>query len=167
MKKLLAVSALGVSVVVAAGALAPAISQPPAERTTLTWFDPGKTDYEKSLNLGGKGFAGDMGLVKDTLYDPETCEKAATLLLRFQAVKAIGDRDGFFIDDGTVLLPDGKIAIHLAGKFSEFDSEGGAAGAVIGGTDAYRDVRGDFHVVEGQELCEKRGALVTADVLLQ
>lgn len=167
MKKPLAATALGASLVVGAGAIMPAISQPPEQRTTLSWFDPRKTDFEKGLNLGGKGFAGDMALIKDTMFDPETCEKAGTLLLRFQAVKAIGDRDGFFLDDGVVLLPDGKMSLHVGGRFSEFEAEGGAAGAVIGGTGAYRDVTGEFHVVEDQKMCEKRGALITADVVLE
>lgn len=167
MRKPLIALASGIAVMLTAGAVMPAISQPPAQRTTLSWFDPRKTDFEKGLNLGGKGFAGDMALIKDTMFDPGTCEKAGTLLLRFQAVKAIGENDGFFIDEGGLLLPDGKMMLALAGKFSEFEAEGGAAGAVTGGTGAYRDVTGEFHVVEDQEMCEKRGALITADVVLE
>ncbi len=167
MKKPLVACALGASLVLAAGAVMPAISQPPGQRTTLTWFDPNKTDFEKGLNLGGKGFAGDMAVIKDSLFDPETCDKSATLLLRFQAVKAIGNDDGFFLTEGGLLLPDGKVIISLPGRFSEFGSEGGSAGAVTGGTGAYRDVTGEFHVVEDQQMCDRRGALVTADVVLE
>ena len=167
MKKPLIALVLAATAVVATGALVPATSQPPEQRTTLTWFDPNKTDFEKSMNLGGKGFAGDMSVIKDSMFDPETCEKAGTLLLRFQAVKAIGNDDGFFTADGQVLLPDGKVAISLAGRFTEFEAEGGAAGAVTGGTGAYRDVTGEFHVVEDQRMCEKRGAVITADVVLE
>lgn len=152
------------SAVVAAG---PAISQPPAERTTLTFFDPRATDFEKGLNLGGKGFAGDMAVVKDTMFDPETCEKSATLLLRFQAVKAIGENDGFFITDGGLILPDGKLGISLFGRFSEFASEGGSPGAVTGGTGANRDVTGEFTVSERHRTCDKRGSLITASLLLE
>ena len=167
MKKLLIVFVLAATAVVVTGAVVPATSQPPAQRTTLTWFDPNKTDFEKGMNLGGKGFAGDMSVIKDSMFDPETCEKAGTLLLRFQAVKPIGENDGFFMADGQVLLPDGKMAISLAGRFTEFEAEGGAAGAVTGGTGAYRDVTGEFHVVEDQRMCDKRGALITADLVLE
>ncbi|MDQ3953388.1 MAG: hypothetical protein M3279_10580 [Actinomycetota bacterium] len=167
MKKTLAVVALGVCVMLAAGAVMPAISQPPEQRTTLTWFDPNKTDFEKGMNLGGKGFAGDMSVIKDSMFDPETCDKVATLLLRFQGVKAAGRNDGFFLADGGLLLPDGKISIYLPGRFSDFEDEGGAAGAVTGGTGAYRDVTGEFHVVEDQQMCDRRGALITADVVLE
>lgn len=165
MKKILAVTTL--TVLVLGAAAMPAISQPPEQRTTLSWFDPRKTDFEKGLNLGGKGFAGDMAVIKDSMFDPETCEKAATLLLRFQAVKAIGDNDGYFLTDGGLLLPDGKLIISIPGKFTEFESETGAAGAVTGGTGAYRDVTGEIHVVEDQSLCERRGALITADIVLE
>ena len=167
MKKSLVVLALAASVVVVTSGVMPAVSQPPEQRTTLTWFDPNKTDFEKSLNLGGKGFAGDMAVVKDTMFDPETCEKAGTLLIRFQAVKAIGDRDGFFLTDGGLLLPDGKLTLAIPGKFSEFEAEGGAAGAVTGGTGAYRDVTGEFHVVEDQAMCDRKGAVITADLVLE
>lgn len=167
MKKALIVLTLAVSVVAVVGTAIPAISQPPEQRTTLTWFDPNKTDFEKGMNLGGKGFAGDMAVIKDSLFDPETCEKSATLLLRFQAVKEIGDRDGFFLTDGGLLLPDGKVTISIPGRFSEFEAEGGAAGAVTGGTGAYRDVTGEFHVAEDQQMCDRRGAVITADVVLE
>ena len=167
MKKSLVVLALAASVVVVTSGVMPAVSQPPEQRTTLTWFDPNKTDFEKSMNIGGKGFAGDMAVIKDSMFDPETCEKSGILLLRFQAVKAIGDRDGFFLTEGGLLLPDGKLTIALPGRFSEFEAEGGAAGAVTGGTGPYRDVTGEFHVVEGQAMCDRKGALITADLVLE
>lgn len=170
MKKVLLVLTLSaaLSAVMAAGTLVPAISQPPEERTTITWFDPRATDFEKDLDFGKKNFsAGDMAVIKDTMFDPETCEKAGTLLLRFQVVKFAGREDAFFIDDGGVLLPDGKMSFHLIGKFSEFASEGGAAGAVIGGTGPYRDVTGEIRVTEDHRMCDARGSLITADLLLQ
>lgn len=167
MKKSLGVLALAASVVVVTSGVMPAVSQPPEQRTTLTWFDPNKTDFEKGMNLGGKGFAGDMAVVKDSFFDPESCEKAGTVLLRFQAVKAIGDNDGFFLTEGGLLLPDGKLTLSIPGRFSEFEAEGGAAGAVTGGTDAYRDVTGQIHVVEDQEMCGRKGAVITADLVLE
>ena len=170
MKKALLVfsMSLALSAVMAAGTLVPAISQPPQDRVTITFFDPRATDFEKELNFGKRSFGpGDMGLVKDTMFDPETCEKAGTVLLRFQFIKGIGQRDAFYYDDGGVLLPDGKLAFTLFGKFSEFEAEEGAAGAVTGGTGAYRDARGQINVVEDQEMCDKKGAVITADLLLQ
>jgi hypothetical protein len=157
-----------ISAVLAAGTLVPAISQPPAQRVTMTWFDPNKTDFEKELNFGSKEFGpGDMGLVKDSMFDPETCEKAGTLLLRFQFVKPIGRNDGFFLDEGGLVLPDGKLAFALFGRFTEFESETGAAAAVTGGTGAYKDATGELLISEDHEMCDKKGALVTADLVLE
>jgi hypothetical protein len=170
MKRLAAVIALGLvsGAVLVGGTVLPATSQPPAQRTTLTFFDPNATDFEKELNLGGKGFKpGDMGLVKDTMFDPETCEPAGTVLIRFQVVKLAGRNDAFFLDDGGLTLPDGKVALYLHGKFSEFEGANGFAGAVTGGTGAYRDARGEFHIVEDQQMCEKKGAVLTLDMTLE
>lgn len=168
MKKPLVVLAAALSLVVMTGTLMPAISQPPAQRTTLTWFDPGKTDFEKELNLGGKGFkAGDMVVIKDSMFDTETCEKAGTLVARFQVVKLAGRNDAFFVFDGGLLLPDGKLTIYLPAKFSEFANEAGAAGAITGGTGAYKDATGELRVDEDHEMCDKRGALITADLVLE
>jgi hypothetical protein len=55
----------------------------------------------------------------------------------------------------------------LFGKFSEFGTEDGAKAAVTGGTGAYRDVRGEFTLVERQERCEKKGTLVTLDLVVE
>ncbi len=132
----------------------------------MSWFDPNRTDFEKELNLGGKGFgAGDMALIKDSMFDPETCEKAATALLRFQVVKRAGRNDAFFLTEGGLLLPDGKLSLSFPGRFSEFVT--GASGAITGGTDAYKDVTGDFSVTEDQKMCDKRGAVITADLVLE
>jgi hypothetical protein len=156
------------ALVVTAALVVPATSQPPAERTTIAFFDPNATDFEKPLNFGKKAFGpGDMVLIKDTMFDPETCEKAGTLLMRVQVVKYAGRDDGFIIDDGGVLLPDGKLSFHLIGKFSEFGDEAGAAGAVIGGTGPYRDATGEVRITEDHRMCDKRGVLITADLLLE
>lgn len=168
MKKPLIVVAAAVALVMVTGGLMPAISQPPGQRTVLTWFDPGKTDFEKELNLGGRGFkAGDMVVIKDSMFDTGTCENSATLVARFQVVKRAGRENAFFVFDGGLLLPDGKLTLYLPAKFSEFESEDGAAGAVTGGTGAYRDVTGELRVDEGHAMCDRRGALVTADLLLE
>jgi hypothetical protein len=166
MKKALALGALALLAGVIVGTMVtPAGSQVPPERTTLTFFDPNATDFDKDLNTGGKGFAGDMFLTKDSFFDPETCEKAGTLLIRGQVVKSAGRNDAFTIFDGGVRLPDGKITFSSPAKFSDF-----AAGpflAVTGGTEAYKDVSGDVTVTEDQQMCEKNGALITMDLLLQ
>ncbi len=170
MKKVLLVVTLSLvlSGVLAAGTLVPAVSQPPAERVTLTLFDPRATDFEKELNFGKRSFGpGDMAVIKDTMFDPETCEKAGTVLLRFQFVKPAGRNDGYFLADGGMLLPEGKLAFYLFGKFTEFESEGGAAAAATGGTGAYRDARGEVHISEDHRMCDKRGALITADLVLE
>lgn len=80
-------------------------------------------------------------------------------------IKRAGREDAFFLTDGGLLLPDGKLSISFPGRFSEFVT--GASGAVTGGTEAYKDVRGDFSVTEDQRMCDRNGAVITADLLLQ
>jgi hypothetical protein len=148
--------------------LTPATSQQQAQRTTLTFFDPRATDFEKEINEGGRGFgAGDWAVIKDSLFDPATCEKVATAIARSTFIKLIGQRDGYFMFDGGVFLADGKVTIHFPGRFSEFESPGGLTGAVTGGTGAYRDARGDITVTDGGRMCDTRGDLITVDLLMQ
>lgn len=140
-----------------------ASSQAPQQGRTLTFFDPRATDFEKQINEGRKGFsAGDWGVQKDRFFDPETCEKAGTLVGRFAFVKAIGRNDGFFIFDAGVLLPDGKLTFYWPGRFSEF-AEGGS-GAITGGTEAYAGAGGQLSVEEDVRMCDKLGALVTIEL---
>jgi hypothetical protein len=148
--------------------LTPATSQQPAQRTTLTFFDPRATDFEKEINVGGRGFgAGDWAVIKDSLFDPATCEKVATAIARSTFIKLIGQRDAYFMFEGGVFLADGKVTIHFPGRFSEFESPGGLTGAVTGGTGAYRDARGDITVTDGGRMCDTRGDLITFDLLMQ
>ena len=166
MKKALVLGALallGGSLV--GSVVTPAVSQTPPQRTTLTFFDPNATDFDKELNTGGKGFAGDMFLTKDSFFDPETCEKAGTLLVRGQVIKSAGRNDAFAIFDGGLRLPDGKIAFYSPAKFSDFS--GGPFLAVTGGTETYRDVSGEITISEDQRMCEKNGALITMDLSIQ
>ena len=81
-------------------------------------------------------------------------------------MKPIGKNDGFHITEGTVVLPDGKIVIYAGGKFSEFAEEDGADLPVTGGTGAYQDASGTMTVLEGQELCDRKGATLTFSLLL-
>ena len=143
--------------------LQPAASQAPGG-TTLTLFDPNKTDFEKEINEGRQGFsAGDWTVIKDSVYDPETCEKNGTFLGRFTFVKAQGEQDGYFLLDAGVILEDGKLTVYWPGRFSEFETPEDPAigGAITGGTGAYEGQGGTMTVEEDVEMCEKRGALVT------
>ncbi len=149
------------------GGLETASSQAPPQRTTLTFFDPRTTQFEKELDLTRKGFnAGDMFVQKDVWFDPDTCERLATFLLRGQFIKSIGGRDGYIIFDGGVRLADGTINVHGPVKFSDFERPEPFA-AVIGGTEVYKDVSGDIDIEEApDELCGKRGEIITFDLAL-
>ena len=150
------------------GSLQPASSQAPPQGRTLTFFDPGKTDFEKNVNVGPKRFSsGDWTVLKDRFFDTETCEKAGVLLGRFTFVKSIGDRNGYFLMDGGMLLPDGRITFYWPGKFSDFgeaDAPPTDGAAVTGGTGPYEGAGGTVTVQEGVEMCDRAGALVTVQL---
>ena len=143
--------------------LQPASSQAPGGRT-ITLFDPNKTDFDKEINEGGDRFgAGDWSVTKDSIYDPESCEKNGTFLGRFTFVKGTGQEDGFFLVDAGVILDDGKLTFYWPGRFSEFANPDAATsgGAITGGTGAYEGAGGSIVVEEDVEMCDRRGALVT------
>lgn len=150
------------------GSLQPASSQAPPQGRTLTFFDPNPTDFEKTINEGPKRFsAGDWTIIKDRFYDTDTCEKAGVLVARFVFVKSIGRNNGFFIFDGGLLLPDGKLTAYWPGKFTDFgqaDAPPTDGAAITGGTRAYAGAGGTLTVQEDQQMCEKKGALVTVQL---
>ena len=146
--------------------LQPASSQAPGGRT-LTFFDPNKTDFEKELNVGSDRFSpGDSALTKDSIYDPETCEKNGTFLGRFTFVKNQGQDDGFFLLDAGLILEDGKLTLYWPGRFTEFENPEaqGIGGAITGGTGAYDGAGGSLVVEEDVEMCDRKGALVTVEL---
>jgi hypothetical protein len=169
MRKIYASAAVVAVVAVAllAGALIPAVSQVPGGRTTLEFFDPNKQGtFERFVDVGKRGDGpGDFGVFKDLQLDPETCDEAGTVVGRFQIVKFIRQQDGYLIAEGGLLLPDGKITFSIPGRFSEFEE--GFQFAVTGGSGAYKDVRGEGTVLDRQDMCDQRGALITLDLLLQ
>jgi hypothetical protein len=148
------------------GAMAvPATSQGPNERTTLTVFDPNKTEYSKDIDEGRKGFSpGDWNVSVEKVLDPETCERAGKAIIRFTFVRSIGRNDGNFIVDFTYQRPDGKLTAYSAGRFKQF--EGGFAFPVTGGSGAYKDAGGEVTLEENVEHCDKKGALLTFDLAL-
>jgi hypothetical protein len=145
-----------------------ASSQAPPQGRTLTLFDPQATDFEKNINEGRRGFSsGDWSVVKDSFFDPDTCEKVGTFLGRFTFIKSAGRNDGFFVMDGGAVLSDGKITFYWPGRFTEFgqaDAPPTDGGAITGGTGAYEGVGGSMLVQEDQQLCEKKGALITLEL---
>ena len=148
------------------GGLQPAVSQAPGN-TTLTYFDPRATDFEKQIDEGRKGFsAGDWAIIKDRVFDPETCNKAGEFLGRFTFVKAAGRNDGYFLVDAGILTPDGKLTFYWPGRFTEFEdaSAQGAGGAVTGGTGIYTGAGGTITVEEDVQMCEKTGAVITIEL---
>lgn len=147
------------------GAVGPVSSQSPAQRTTLTLFDPNKTNWEKDIDLGRKGDSpGDMNIFVDPMFDPETCEKAGMVLGQFQVSKFVGKRDAWFHIDLTWRLPDGSLQTQHGGRFTDFEDPLRQRFALIGGSGAYRDATGEVTLVEDVERCGKRGALFTLDI---
>ena len=145
------------------GSLQPAVSQAPGGQT-LTFFDPRVTDFEKEIDEGRSGFsAGDWSVMKDRFFNPETCEKAGDLVARFTFVKSAGRNDGYFLMDAGMITPDGNLTFYWPGRFSEFENQTNG-GAITGGTGAYTGASGTVRVQEDQQLCDKRGALVTVEL---
>jgi hypothetical protein len=164
-----AVAASAITVIaVMAGAAIPVSSQQPAERTTLTFFDPRKTDYQKFIDVDGKQFSpGDYNLFIEKLRDPETCDPAGRIIGKFTVVKPVGKQDALFLLDFGFRLPDGTITGYHPGKFSDFESETRNHLAVTGGTHAYKDATGEFTITDAGKMCGTRGDLITVDLLLQ
>jgi hypothetical protein len=155
---------VAMSAVVMLGTAGPVGSQAPAERQTVTLFDPRGSQYEKDIDTGRKGFSpGDEFIFIENQLDPETCEKVGKLVGHGQVVKFIGDNDGLITIDVTVDLDAGKIMAYGAAKFSEFDAAEPPF-AVIGGTELYRDASGEVSFEEGVTLCDKKGSLTIIDV---
>jgi hypothetical protein len=142
-------------------------SQVPPSRTTLTFFDPRKTDFQKFIDEDGKGFSpGDWSMFIENLKDPETCDPAGKIIGRFTISKLVGQQDAFFLLDFGFRLPDGTITGYHAGKFSDFESATRNHLAVTGGTQPYKDASGEFIIDGGQQMCGTKGDLITVDLLL-
>jgi hypothetical protein len=142
-------------------------SQAPPTRTTLTFFDPRKTNFEKEIDEGRQGFSpGDWGLFIENLKDPDTCDPAGKIIGRFTVSKFIGEENAFFLLDFGFRLPDGTITGYHAGKFFDFESATRNHLAVTGGTQTYKDATGEFSLESGLEMCGTRGDLITVDLLL-
>ena len=162
-KVLLGLAAALSALVVIGGAM-PVVSQQPAERQTLSFFDPNKTNYDRFLNEGKRGISpGDIIMFIEKQLDPETCENVGRLVGKLQIVKTVGTEDAIYDGGFTMLLGDGKITAAAAARFSEFSGTDPVF-AVTGGTGAYRDASGDVTFQENVELCEKKGDLVTIDI---
>ena len=144
----------------------PAVSQQPPSRTTLTFFDPNKTNFERIIDERRKGFStGDTILVVDAQFDPDTCERRATLIGRLLISKPLGEENSWFLGEFTLKLPDGKVVAQAAAKFTEFNQADTGVFAVTGGTDAYKDVSGEVRF-QGEEvrMCDRRGTVFTVDI---
>ena len=162
--KALIVLVAAMSAVVLVGTAMPVVSQQPAERQTLTFFDPNKTNFERFINEGKRGISpGDTILFVDAQFDTETCEKAGQLIGNLQIIKNVGTENAIFDGGFTLILGDGKIVAGGASKFSDFAGDAPVF-AVTGGTGAYRDVSGEISITEDVEMCEKKGALTTIDL---
>ena len=163
-----ALGVLAASLIGLLGASAISVSsQVPPSRTTLTFFDPRKTDFQKFIDEDGKGFSpGDWSVFIENLKDPETCDPAGRIIGRFTTSKPVGQQDAFFLLDFGFRLPDGTITGYHAGKFSDFESATRNHLAVTGGTQPYKDASGEFTIDSGQEMCGTKGDLITVDLLL-
>lgn len=142
-------------------------SQVPPSRTTLTFFDPRRSDFEKFINEDGKGFSpGDWAVFIENLKDPETCDPAGKIIGRFTVSKLVGEQNAFFLLDFGFRLPDATITGYHVGKFSDFESATRNHFAVTGGTHTYKDASGDFTIESGQQMCGSKGDLITVDLLI-
>lgn len=160
----LALAAVAMSAIVMLGTAGPVGSQAPAERQTITLFDPRGSEYDKDIDAGKEGFSpGDEFLFIEKQLDPETCEKVGSLIGHGQVVQFLGDNDGRITIDVTLDLDGGKIMAYGAAKFSDFAGTEPPF-AVIGGTGTYRDASGEVSFEEKVELCGKRGDLTIIDV---
>jgi hypothetical protein len=144
----------------------PVGSQQPPERRTLTLFDPNKTNYEKFIDEGRQGFSpGDMILFIDAQFDPHTCERRGSLVGRLVISRVFRQQENaWFTGDFTLSLPDGKITVAAAAKFTEFEQQERGVFAVTGGTGAYRDASGEVFIQEDVTLCDRKGSLTTLDI---
>ena len=147
------------------GNLQPAVSQAPGNQT-LTFFDPRATDFEKEIDEGRKGFsAGDWSVIKDRVFDPDTCAKAGDFLGRFTFIKSSGRNNGYFLVEAGVITPDGKLVFDWPGKFSDFENPSPTTGgAITGGTGIYTGAGGTITVEEDVQMCEKTGAVITIEL---
>lgn len=167
LKALFGASALLAAVLVGT-LVAPATSQLPPERVTLTFFDPNSVEFRKVIDEKPNGFSsGDWELAREKQLNPETCETAGQVVTQFVLVKKLGNENAYFRLNGDLLLDDGTISFQGAGKFSDFGSEGGFKFSVIGGTGAYKDATGEASIVERTPMCDQKGETVTLDLLLQ
>ena len=164
--RLLIGMALTLVVIMIVAIAMPAVSQQPQPRTTMTFFDPNKTNWERIVDERREGFStGDTNLFVDAQFDPETCERRGTLIGHIVISKPLGERNAWFIGDFTLKLPDGKVLAQGAAKFAEFEQIDKGVFAVTGGTDAYRDVSGEVKFQSEQvEMCDRRGTLFTVDI---
>ena len=151
------------------GLLTPATSQAPPVRTVITLIDALETGFEKDIDERpvGKFNAGDWFVFRDPQLDPDTCERVARVQGQGVIVKPVGEQNAAFVLKGVAILADGKITFEFGGTFADFDAPGGLAGAVTGGTDAYKDARGQVTVADGGIQCGHKVDLVTLDLLLQ
>ena len=165
MKKISVVLILTLAAGLLGTSVLPATSQEPSERTTITLFDPNKTDYEKHVRGSAEPFRpGDWHVYVDRLLDPDKCEVAAKVVGRFVFVKRIGKFNGWLINDMTVTLSGGRITGYGAAKFSDFAKDEPTF-AVTGGTGAYKDASGQIQfATEVEERCGTKGMLSTVDV---
>lgn len=149
--------------------LSPAASQQEPQRTTFTLFDPNKGGFEKLIDERPlhKFGAGDWAVFRDPFLDPETCEKLGWNHGRSVVIKPLAEGDAVAMFDGGIVLEDGKLSFQFIGTFGESATPEGAKIAVTGGTDAYKDARGEVTFTSGVELCDRRGSLVVVDLLLQ
>ena len=165
LKWLIGLAVTLVAVMIVAIAL-PAGSQQPQQRTTITMFDPNKTNWEKFIDQGRKDFSpGDTILFVDAIFDPETCARRATLIGRLSISKRVGRQNAWFLGDFTLKQADGKLIAEGAAKFSEFAQTDKGVFAITGGTDAYRDASGEVKFQEDEVTrCDRRGTLFTVDI---
>ena len=165
-KKLTIVAAVAAALVAGllAGGMVPAASQQ-AGREKFTVCEKNNKGFSKDIDADDSGdfSAGDYSTNVTPMFDPKTGKRHGRNVGTFTALKAIGERNGWFQFVVTVFFGEGKITAVVSGKFSSFGTKDGLTFPITGGTGHYRNASGVITVKNGS--CDgSRGARITFNV---
>jgi hypothetical protein len=119
--------------------------------------DQNKPGFSHDIDVGEDGFSpGDYNVFVDKLLDPKTGRKAGRDYGKFTVIRPIGNNDAAIMVDAMFFLPNGKISVYVAGKFSDFGE--GTSYPVTGGTGHFENVTGSVFLKSHP--CDGKGGIV-------